>query len=446
MKRKCIFSGRSQRAVFRGAVLFCALTAAGRVGAIDDTIMAPAVRKPAPKPKSPPKAKPRPKAKKPRSVAPRPFRRPAPKPFQRSYPRATPVSVKIPPPQPAFRPTPMPTPRPTPAPTPVVLPLPIAPMPTATPRPTPRTGPPYTPSWIPRMRHNHVRGVRAVAYSHDGKWLATGSWRPSEKNGVPVGDVKLWDVQSGMALRTFTGHWAGVNALAFSPDDALLATASEDKSILLWSVKDGVLIGKPSGEAHAQPIVAMQISPDGSTLISADSAGTLKFWNLATRALDRTCNLAVTGAVRSVAFSWTANRIATGGANQKVRLWDLQNCEDRGVVVENLGYVTSLVFSPDGTRLASTNYQAVWLWDLTGKSAPRSLSANLGVVKALAFSSDGQMLASAGEGNNLALWHLESDERRSLSGQRGEVSALAFGPGAGELVSGDIDGNVLIWK
>lgn len=296
------------------------------------------------------------------------------------------------------------------------------------------------------MRHNHDQGVRAVGYSHDGKWLATSSWRRQDKTGVPVGEVKLWDVQSGIGLRSFLGHWAGINALAFSPDDSVLATASEDKTILLWSTRDGAQLPKMVGEAHAMPVISLDISPDSRFLASADSGGTIKFWNLMTHTLEKTFTLAVNGSVRSVAFSWVAKRIATGGASQKVRLWDLDTGEERGTVVEDRGYVTALVFSPDGTKLASTNYQAIWLFDLTGKTAPRSNSTTTGVAKALAFSSDGEMLASGGEGNSLVLWHLPSDERRSLSGQRGEISALAFNPSATELASGDVDGNVLVWK
>lgn len=414
--------------------------------AIKDKVL----RVPSAKPKSKPKTQAAPRRKSTPKPQTRIRRRVTPRvaPRVRFVPKTIYRPAPTPVPKPVVTPKPTPLPKPTPVPEPVEPPQPPPPRqrPELRPSPLPRTSPPFTPSWIPRSRHRHTKDVRAVAYSHDGGWLASASWRVSEKSGVPVGEVKLWDVATGAGVRDFTGHWAAVNAIAFSPDDEMLATASQDKSIFVWRTSDGSQLGKLSGEAHTNPVMVLDISPDGKTLVSGDGKGVLKFWNLAERTLERTLNLEVQESLRSIAFSWTKNLVATGGETQKVRLWDMQTGENKGTLTEDRGYVAALAFSPDGKYLASANFKTVWLWDLSRESAPRAQSENSGVVKALAFSSDSQLLASGGEGDSLVLWHLGSDERRSLSGQRSEVAALCFDPSNNELASSDIDGNVLIWK
>jgi WD40 repeat protein len=79
----------------------------------------------------------------------------------------------------------------------------------------------------------HTSAVNSVAFSPDGKLLASGS----DDN-----TIKLWDVATGQEVRTFEGHTDWVTSVAFSPDGKLLASGSWDNTIKLWDISD--LLGK----------------------------------------------------------------------------------------------------------------------------------------------------------------------------------------------------------
>jgi len=91
-----------------------------------------------------------------------------------------------------------------------------------------------TSSWqVIRTFEGHTSWVWSVAFSPDGKLLASGSWDET---------IKLWEVATGREVRTLEGHTGWINSVAFSPDGKLLASGSNDGTIKLWDISD--LLGK----------------------------------------------------------------------------------------------------------------------------------------------------------------------------------------------------------
>jgi WD40 repeat protein/nitrous oxidase accessory protein NosD len=286
----------------------------------------------------------------------------------------------------------------------------------------------------------HTNWVNSVAFSPDGRLLASGSRDYT---------IKLWEVATGSLVRTLEGHTNWVNSVAFSPDGRLLASGSSDRTIKLWEVASGSLVRTLSG--HTSDVNSVAFSPDGRLLASGSDDRTIKLWEVATGSLVRTLT-GHEGSVRSVAFSPDGRLLASGSWDDTIKLWEVASGSLVRTLSGHTSDVNSVAFSPDGRLLASgSSDRTIKLWEVASGSLVRSLSGHTDLVRSVAFSPDGRLLASGGckggdVDDRIQLWDVSSGQRLSLfQGHTGCVNSVAFSPDGRLLASGSGDATIKLW-
>jgi len=243
------------------------------------------------------------------------------------------------------------------------------------------------------LLEGHEGTIFSVIFSPDGKLLASGS---KDKK------IRIWDIATGQTLRTLEGHAGDVNSLSFSPDGKTLASGSDDKSVRIWEVSTGKEIDKFRG--HVGRVFCVAYSPDGKLIASGSEDKTYRIWDVSRGSEVRKCEGTE---IYSLAFSPDNRVLATGGQDQAIRLWEVASGKEIRKFVGHDNYISTLVFSPDGRTLASGSMdKSIRLWDVKNWSELRKFDGDWGTVYSVAFSPDGNALASAYSATAALIWNL----------------------------------------
>jgi WD40 repeat protein/uncharacterized caspase-like protein len=281
----------------------------------------------------------------------------------------------------------------------------------------------------------HTSGVFSVAFSPDGRTLASGSQDHT---------IKLWDVASSRELRTLTGHTDWVTSVVFSPDGRTLASGSHDGTIKLWDAANGrelrTLINRNSW------VLSVAFTPDGRTLVSGNSNHGIKLWDVASGRELRTLD-GHTGWVVSVAFSPDGRTSAVGSVDHTITLWDLANSHELGSLTGHDGGIFSIAFSTGGTLASGSVDRTIKLWDVASRRELRTLTGHTSTVVSVAFSPDGQTLASGSKNGIIKLWDVAAGrELRTLTDRTGEIASVTFSPNGLTLGSGSVGNSIKLWE
>jgi eukaryotic-like serine/threonine-protein kinase len=289
----------------------------------------------------------------------------------------------------------------------------------------------------------HPGEPHAVAYGTDGKTLAAASSR----------SVRVWDLAGTGEKLVLAGHGRGVPGVAFSPDGKLLASAGKDKKVKLWDPATGRLVRTLSDFRYEAQAVAF--SPDGRWLAVGDWAGDLSVWDVASGRKRAALDHGVGQNVWAVAFSPQGDRLAACGIEgppfyvRRLAVWDvLPGAAGAGPRLRRLwrsrwttgpGFGLGLAFSPDGGLLAGAGGNRLHLRDVTAGHEQPSPPARLGgSILSIGFLPGGRRLVLVNEAWEAEVWDTARGEKVSAFG--GEEFYKRTGISLGSIIALSADG------
>ncbi|WP_017306041.1 WD40 repeat domain-containing protein [Spirulina subsalsa] len=213
--------------------------------------------------------------------------------------------------------------------------------------------------------------------------------------------IEVWE--EGELKWEFSGHQGRIDAMAFSPEQQILATGGSDTVIRLWNLKTGKLVGTLGKHlvlgAHSDRIFALQFSPTGNTLISSSQDGTLKLWDLRTRDRPRTLHTYTL----HFALSPDELTLVTTDWSGNLAFWDLSLQKIQRTIA--VSYTHCLTFTPYGRILITAGGdRMIHFWNPYTAELIHSLSGHHQNITSLILTAQGQQLISLGQDNELKIW------------------------------------------
>jgi RNA polymerase sigma factor (sigma-70 family) len=313
----------------------------------------------------------------------------------------------------------------------------------------------------------HRDRVNSVAYSPDGRWIATAG---------SDGTARLWDVKTGDEVRRLDVAQAWFPRILFSSDNefivATVVAPKVEEAVIVWNRRTGEKVRQFPGFSFA-------FSPDGRLIACGGrhapdgwNLGIVRLYDFATGKMLRELSGHLTEVV-SLAFSsdgktlvsvgLTLEGVSTGepgeaetrftrvwdvATGKENRTWDVETGKENRTVLKEQECIIR-TFSPDGRTLGSSKGSGgdeILLWEAATGGRRAKLTGHTKGVWGIAFSPDGRTLASAGGDRTVRLWDLPSGkEVGRLEGHKGGVGAVAFSPDGRTLVCGGLDKTALLW-
>lgn len=304
--------------------------------------------------------------------------------------------------------------------------------------------------------------ITDIAYSADGKRIVTASWDRR---------VRVWDIERGTAIQTFSGFSDRPLAIDISLDSRSLIIGqgnygnndilpsnerSSEIAVWFWDLVSGDQIRQYEG--FEEWLWAVEASPDGTLIAAASGPLRLPEDNRAietvVRVWDRVTGAGValltghTNTIDSVRWSPDGQHLLTASWDGTIRLWDVR----RGRKVLNIyeghtDQVYMVRWSADGKQfLSASRDKTIRLWDVESGKVIRIYEGHTDAVNGIDFSPDGRQFASASSDKTLRLWDVASGETiRTYTGHTAQVNEVIFSSDGRSLFSSSWDDSVRQW-
>ncbi|HEX2911255.1 MAG TPA: hypothetical protein VH186_10635 [Chloroflexia bacterium] len=273
---------------------------------------------------------------------------------------------------------------------------------------------------------------------------------PTAKPGLSDAPAKSLKLLSSTPPQT--GHTNTINRLAISKDGKLLASASDDRTVKLWEIQQGIPKLRSTLIGHLSFVLSVAISPDGKLVASGGEDKLLKIWDTASGKVLKTFPEQEEG-VGALTFSPDGKYLASGNYDEVLRIYEVATgLEIQKVEInkQSNGEIVTLAYSPDGKLLAAGGGNGtiplLRLFDPASLKTVADFSGHTGEVFSLAFSADGKRLVSASGDKTARVWEVASaKELFRLNGHTDRLYSAAFNPDGQSIVSSSKDGSLRKW-
>ena len=259
----------------------------------------------------------------------------------------------------------------------------------------------------------HTRSVTSVCFSPSGTLVATASADHT---------VKIWSVSTGSLMHTLAAHTSGINDVSWSSDSLYLATASDDRSIRILNVVTKLVVR--TFAEHTSYVLCLAYNPQSTLLVSGSFDETVRLWNVNRNKCHRVIS-AHSEAVTSVAFNGDGTMIVSSSYDGSIRLWDTTTgaCL-KTLVHKDQSPLGGVIFTPSSNQLLCSSLDStVRIWDIYNSKIVKTYTGHantkLPLTAQLAsfdpstsqrVTTDSASVVCGSEDGRVVVWHVQSKQ------------------------------------
>lgn len=264
-----------------------------------------------------------------------------------------------------------------------------------------------------------------LSFSPDGKMLASPCWD---------GKVRIWNLQDRQLITTIKGYW---RSALFSPDGKKLATGET-----LWNTHDFEQIS--SLERRNRGGKAFTFSPNGSILITGVDKK-ISLWDIKTKQR-KTIDVGEKAFINSVLYSPDGTTLASGGMwDNSINLWDANTAEKKTILTGHKRIVKSVAYSQDGKLLASSCWDMIRLWDAETGQHKLTIPKPGALFIKIIFTPDGRSLTSVSANGKLQTWDVKTGQHKGVLTHVHNIYSMLPSPDGKNIATG-LHGDLILWN